>query len=136
MKILAVDQFGNPRYIDDSKDDAKDHNKEQLSATDSTYTIMLKMGQGHPGAAMVLYWLMSNPQRPDDILIIVSLDRLDIRGERLWTLYSDCCDKDLEILRNVIKANSSGKLSKDEIDRHIDADPVRGERFDPAELEI
>lgn len=72
-----------------------------LTLTDSYKDILLKMGEGNPGAITVLFKLMG----PDGsgALKILMLDDMNIRGTQIWIGYKDYCHQDLDAFDTAIK---------------------------------
>ena len=65
-------------------------NNEKITGNMSPMEMIMTMSEGNPGAMKVIMDMMNNPRSLLDILL---LDSLDIRGSKIWMLYSDCCNR-------------------------------------------
>ncbi len=91
---------------------------EKLNADMSIIEALLIMSECNPGAITVLKEMMSTPRGSLDILL---LDSLDIRGDKIWKLYSDCSDKNIEKYNRTLLALRSGAYTDEEIQGNLDA---------------
>ncbi len=91
-------------------------NNEKLTANMSLMDMMMVMSQGNPGALTVLMQMMENP---NGILDIVLLDSLDIRGSKIWMLYSDSCNQDMGKFQRTLMALRSGAYTTEEIQDNL-----------------
>jgi len=66
----------------------------KLELQDSGQDIILKMGEGNPGAMSCTMDMLSN----EKVHLILILDTLGLYGSNLYMLWSDCCNRDLEEL--------------------------------------
>lgn len=60
-----------------------------------------RLAQGNPGAAVFLM----RAYQEDTVffwILTVEVDRMGLKGEHLWALYSDLCDQDLEKVGKLI----------------------------------
>lgn len=83
-------------------------NDEKIQLTDSFMQVMIKMAEGNPGAATVLGMMMSESE--DNIINILNLDDMGIRGSSIWICYKDHCKRDMPMLIECIKNRDKDML--------------------------
>ena len=91
-------------------------NNLKLTEEDSMKDVAMKMSEGNPGALQVVMKLLSNP---GDLMYILACDKIGLYGSRLYMLWNDCCDRDIEAFKSVLRGWTSGKYSTDEILDHV-----------------
>ena len=74
--------------------------KEKLTADMSTMDMVMTMCEGNPGALNVIMQMMNDPRSFMDILLC---DSLDIRGSKLYMLHNDCCEKNKQLIKEIIE---------------------------------
>ncbi len=100
----------------------------KIKITDSVRDIMVKMSEGNPGALTVLIL----PIKEDEMNLvtrILALDTMNLYGSKLYMLWNDCCDRDLQKVKNIIDAWKSGKITSEIIHK-----AVSGGRGTPIEI--
>lgn len=75
--------------------------------------VIITMADGNPGAIACMMQMMNNS--PMAMLDILYLDSMEIYGEKIYMLWNDCCNKDMEKLDATLKYFRSGKISKEKI---------------------
>ena len=105
----------------------------KLELKDSGMDIMLKMGEGNPGAINVLMTLMGDQSLkidPDNLMgglgTILFLDTLGIYGSNIYLLWNDCCDRNLPAMLTVLRACQLGILPQQEVHSSIEGKFGRG----------
>lgn len=78
--------------------------------------MMMVMSEGNPGALTVLMQMM---QDFNGILNILLLDSLNIRGSKIWGLYSDCCGKNVGKFNRTLMALRVGTYTQEEIQGNL-----------------
>ena len=76
----------------------------------STQDIVMALAEGNPGAINVLMQIMtlSMTERSQDILAsLLTIDREELYGSKLWVLYKDQCGEDIEATIQALKAMNS-----------------------------
>ena len=68
----------------------------KLELQDNAQTIIMKMGDGNPGAFTFLLDLLSKKGVMDFCQICLKLDSAELYGPHIYMLWSDCCDRDLD----------------------------------------
>ena len=116
---------------------------EKITGDMSIMDMMMVMSEGNPGALTVLMQMMQDPRSTLDILL---LDSLDIRGSKIWMLYSDSCNKDMGKFERTLMVLRSGAFSTEVIQGNlnlcyaqpflddtitIEGVPAYGEHFGP-----
>lgn len=89
-------------------------NNEKITSDMNVMDMMMVMSEGNPGVLTVLIEMMQDPKGLLDILL---LDTLDIRGSKIYKLYSDSSGKNegkfnrtLMALRCLFKRRNQGNL--------------------------
>ena len=89
----------------------------RIQLKDNAMDIMVKMGDGNPGATMALISIMEKTEviDPDSALgglgLILRFDDMGIYGTDIYVLWSDKCDKDVRKLCVLMRANQVGLIS-------------------------
>lgn len=135
------DEEDEPEESDDSNDQATEKidelpastHKPKMTPFDTTMDLMIKMSEGNPGALMTCTELLK--LGTSGVVAIIFLDYLGIYGERLYMLWNDCCDRDIQRVMKVVSAvNAEKKLSEEDVRKHVSG--VRGTPFTDEELGI
>lgn len=90
--------------------------KGKITNNMSFVEMMSVMSEGNPGALTVL---MQMQQYKNGMLYILLLDSLDIRGSKIWMLYSDSCDKNVGKYNRTLMALKCGAYSEEEIQGNL-----------------
>lgn len=99
----------------------------RIKITDTIQDVAMKMSDGNPGALQVTLDLVR-----DDITYLFLCDTIGLYGEKLYMLWNDCCDRDLERMKKVLFAARTGKISEATILKHLDGG--YGKPFEDSEL--
>ena len=89
---------------------------EKITSDMSIMDLMMVMSEGNPGALTVLMQMIQDPRGSMDILL---LDTLDIRGSKVWMLYSDSCGKNEGKFNRTLMALRCGAYSEEEIQENL-----------------
>lgn len=89
---------------------------EKITSDMNMMDMMMVMSEGNPGALNVLMQMMQDPRSFMDILL---LDSLDIRGSKIWMLYSDSCGKNTGKFNRTLMALRCGAYSQEEIQGNL-----------------
>ena len=89
---------------------------EKITSDMSIMDLMMVMSEGNPGALTVLMQMIQAPRGFMDILL---LDTLDIRGSKVWMLYSDSCGKNEGKFNRTLMALRCGAYSEEEIQENL-----------------
>lgn len=92
--------------------------KPRLQLHDSMMEIVTKMSEGNPGAMAFIMDVISADQL-DIVYVIMPLDTLGIYGSKLYMLWNDACDRDIEKVKKVIDAWRISELTKEEIHENL-----------------
>ena len=85
------------------------------------YEMIDIMSEGNPGAMQTIIQMLQDPSGFMDLL---SLDSLDIRGTRLYMLYSDCCDRNIKKFKRTLQLLRYGVFSHDEIMANLNVEAI------------
>ena len=97
----------------------------KIKLFDNPMSIIEKMSEGNPGAMAFCFEALKEPA---DLHILLMCDTLGLYGAKLYMLWNDCCNRDMEKVRKVITEFTSGKLTREEIHKNLDC--VYGQPFD------
>lgn len=89
---------------------------EKITGNMSIMDMIMVMSEGNPGALNVIMGMMSDPRSMIDILL---LDSLDIRGSKIWMLYSDCCEQNKKKFDRTLMALRCGAYLEEEIQANL-----------------
>lgn len=89
---------------------------EKITGDMNMMDMMMVMSEGNPGALNVLMGMMRDPRSIMDILL---LDSLDIRGSKIWMLFSDSCGKNTGKFNRTLMALRCGAYSQEEIQGNL-----------------
>ena len=109
------------------------NHKPRIGLMDTGLDVITKMSEGNPGATKVLAQLMMR-ETLDGLGTILLFDTIGLYGRRIYMLWNDCCDRDLERVLQIMEAFRSGKIIIESIHEHVQ-DP-RGTAFTDQELGI
>jgi len=99
---------------------------------DSTMDLVVKMGEGNPGAMVACMELFK--MGSGGVVTLLDLDYIGLYGEKLYMLWNDCCNRDASKVVRVIKARNFGKLSDQDIRDHVAGG--YGKPFSDEEIEV
>lgn len=92
------------------------HQNPRIKLTDSIQSVITKMAEGNPGAAIAMIELVEKGAAidPDSAWggwgALMSLDTADIYGSGIYVLFSDICDRDPAKTIAVLRACQLGIL--------------------------
>lgn len=89
---------------------------EKITSNMSIMDMIMVMSEGNPGAITILADMLNDPT---GILDIFLLDSLEIRGSRIWMLYSDCCEKNKKKFDRTLMALRCGAYLEEEIQANL-----------------
>ena len=92
-------------------------NNEQLKPNMDMIEMIMTISEGNPGAIKVIKEMLKKPNGLMDILL---LDSLDIRGSKIWLIYNDCCNQDMNKYNRTLKALIGGAFSEEEIQENLE----------------
>lgn len=76
--------------------------REKINLKDTSQEIIVKMAEGNPGGLSVLIDMLK--ANPLNLLEMLSLDDMNIRGTQIWVGYKDYCGEDLEKFLAAVKS--------------------------------
>lgn len=79
------------------------------------------MVQGNPGALTVVKMMLTDSD-PNSMFDLVYLEGLEIKGPKLWQLYSDCSNKNFDKMKKTISLFKLGVFSENDIHSNIGLD--------------
>lgn len=106
---------------------------DRIKLEDSVMDMIMKVGEGNPGAISVMSQMIQEGARIDPQSFfgsfsgILSLDNHGIYADRIWMLYKDVCGESIVNTLAFLRAVQLGKLSEADMNKAIDN---RGEGID------
>jgi len=98
----------------------------RIEITDTMAGIVTKMSEGNIEAVSVLSQILEKTDEidPDNFMgglgVILSLDMSRVYGSRIWMLYNDVCNKNINHTLGLMRAHQLGFLSQEKLDHAID----------------
>lgn len=83
----------------------------------SQMDMIMTMCEGNPGALNVVMQMINDARGFVDILLC---DSLDIRGTKLYMLFSDCCDMNIDKFHRTLLMFKGGVFSEEQIQANLD----------------
>ncbi len=77
------------------------------------------MAEGNPGALDCLFRLLDLDMRRSVIKYLYVLDDFEIYGYKIYMLYNDCCDRNIEALAELLDAFDAGYYTKEEVQKNL-----------------
>lgn len=93
--------------------------KSNLNDNSSVIEMFLAMCEGKPGTVDILMEMMKDKERFLDILLC---DKLNIRGNKLYILYNDCCDRNKGKFDRTLSMFRYGVFSEEQIQTNLGLD--------------
>lgn len=91
----------------------------KLSPTDTLQDVMVKLCEGNPGALDCLMRMYQNQNwkvpNMNGFTYIMMFDQMGLYGSRLYQLWNDCCDRDLDQIETVLYNILIGTLSSHDV---------------------
>ncbi len=91
---------------------------EVIQLSDTIPNILVKMSEGNPGALSVLMEIIA-AKKEAAIMLILTLDNLDIRGQYIWVGFKDYCEQDLEVFCNKVQSRDQDMIDFIEKERQL-----------------
>lgn len=112
---------------EERRKEIKMNTNTRLKASDSILEIAMKMSDGNPSALQVIMTLLQDSTGMG-FAEILTIDSIGLYGSKLYMLWNDCCDRDMDKVKSVLYARMRGKLTDWEIMEHVAG--IRGTPFD------
>lgn len=98
--------------------------KTRITENDTLQDAVIKMSDGNPGCLMFLMQLFED-NLSKAFMLCLRFDMMGLYGSRLYQLWNDCCDRDINIVYKVLEQYSDADIIS-----HIDNGDVRATKFD------
>ncbi len=85
----------------------------------SVYNIIDNMSEGNPGAIECIIGLMENSKKWIWLEYMETLDKFEIYGSKIYMIWNDSCQKDMNMFIKTIKAFQQGMFTKEEIQENL-----------------
>ena len=90
----------------------------RISLLDTMEETMMKFSNGNPGAMRTLVELLNhNPEKMFQNLL--TLDRMKLYEDKLYMLWNDSCDRDIQKVEEIIKQYRKEKIKQSDIEERI-----------------
>ncbi len=102
----------------------------KINLNDTALDVIIKLSEGNPGAITTLTELANSYKSffevaPD----YLTIDTMGLYDSQLYMLWNDCCDRNIEKVKQIIKLYREGKITSRDIDERI-KNGGRGKSFD------
>lgn len=91
---------------------------ERIKANMDVKEVLLVMADGNPGALTCMVNMLNSYE--EAILYLLYFDSMEIYGEKIYMLWNDCCDRDMQKFKKTIQYLQSGKVSREEIHKNLE----------------
>ena len=110
--------------------------KNKCGLNDTVIDVFMKLSEGNPGALNVCMQIVSDGPKIDPdcarpLITLLTFDDLGIYGSRIWMLYKDVCDQDLEATLGVMRGHQLGYVTEWQLNHAIDN---RGDGLDVVDI--
>ena len=89
----------------------------RINGNDSVQMALLKMSEGNPGCLVFLTQFIQLV--PTAFLLILQFDGMGLYGSKLYMLWNDCCNKDVNKVAEVMRRRNRGEITDAEIMEHV-----------------
>lgn len=79
----------------------------KINANMTVMDTCIAMGEGNPGAIVCAIEMMNNGM----FLDLLMLDTKEVYGEKLYMLWNDCCDRDMEKFKKTLELIRAGEIT-------------------------
>lgn len=87
----------------------------------SMMDVLVEFSEGNPGALTVLMELLQHyKDDPEFLITLMFLDNNEIYGSKLYMLWNDCCNRDINKTIETIKYLKDNNISKETIHKNLD----------------
>lgn len=93
--------------------------------------LVFSYSQGNPGAMTVVTLILKAAAK--DLAYMQCLDMFDklkLKGSKLYMLWNDCCNRDIDKILKITFLLKLGELTEQDIHEHINYEGGRGREFD------
>lgn len=66
--------------------------RTKLELSDTTQDVVIKLSEGNPGGLTVIVSMLKE-EREDSLLLLLSMDDMNIRGSQIWIAFKDYINK-------------------------------------------
>ena len=93
--------------------------EERIKANMTMQDALIEMAEGNPGALTCMLEMLKSDSTA--LLDILYFDSMEIYGEKIYKLWNDCCNRDMDKFCETLKYLKSGKISKEEIQENLNS---------------
>ena len=93
--------------------------REKIDLRDTTMDVFVKMSEGNPGAMIVISRLCT---APEDFLLVLDLDDMNMRGSQIWVAYKDHCFKDIDNFKTLVRARDQAMVDTVNRNNRVDGE--------------
>lgn len=79
--------------------------RERINLGDTMEEVAWKMSEGNPGALSVIMRLLTK-----NLILLLDLDDMNIRGSAIWVGYKDHCKEDLDRFIECVRTRDLGMV--------------------------
>lgn len=87
----------------------------RVQLTDTGMDVLMKMAGGNPGALTACMEIMSKIPEGRGLMVLLRLDDIGIYEDRLYMLWNDCCNRNIEEFDKLMRNNQFGKVTDEQL---------------------
>lgn len=92
----------------------------RISLADTAQDIIIKLSDGNPGALTTLMELTKSYKNSFDAFPdYLAIDTMELYSSQLYMLWNDCCDRNIEKVKQIIKLYREGKITSKDIHERV-----------------
>lgn len=91
----------------------------KITLEDSVQEVIFKLSEGNPGAVTAIVQLCESCSYEEFLTYLIFFDDYEIYGSKIYMLWNDCCDRDLNKLIETI-SYIRANLNREEVHKNLD----------------
>lgn len=92
----------------------------KINLKDTVQDVIVKLSEGNPGALTTLTELANSYKNFLDVVPdYLTIDMMGLYGSKLYMLWNDCCNRNIEKFKQIIKLYREGKITSIDIDDRV-----------------
>lgn len=84
--------------------------RPKINISGSTMDLLTTMSEGNPGAITVLMKMIEAGE--ENLILILGLDDMNIRGSQIWVGYKDYCEENIETFLACVRDREQGMVDQ------------------------
>lgn len=92
----------------------------KINLNDTAEDVIVKLSEGNPGALTTLVELVNSYKDFFEVVPdYLTIDTMGLYGSQLYMLWNDCCNRNIEKVKQIIKLYREGKITSRDIDERV-----------------